>query len=116
MFARANGLCLNLNTVLVLLLVLRYTITLMRRMGFVKVLPLDNHIFLHKMTGLVIFCQAWFHTVMHLCNFCKGLDHACSEQTILNYIIYVFVFSHQHCAYAGEIPVLKPQEFGSEDD
>ena len=89
MFARANGLCLNLNTVIVLLLVLRYTITLMRRMGFVKVLPLDNHIFLHKMTGLVIFCQAWFHTVMHLCNFCKGLDHACTEQTILNYIIYV---------------------------
>ena len=71
MFSRANALCINLNTVIVLLLVLRYAITLMRRMGLVHVLPLDHHIFLHKMTGMVIFCQAWFHTSMHIFNYCE---------------------------------------------
>ena len=61
--------CLNVNTLLILFLVLRYTITLLRKLGFVSILPLDHHIFLHKLTGIVIFCQAWFHAIMHICNF-----------------------------------------------
>ena len=45
-------------------------------MGLVHMLPLDHHIFLHKMTGMVIFCQAWFHTIMHLCNYCECITFA----------------------------------------
>ncbi len=68
------GLCLNFNSVMILIFVLRNTITLMRKMGLVNIFPLDYHVFLHKMTGILIFCQAWFHTIMHLTNFCK-LNH-----------------------------------------
>ena len=56
---------------LILILVLRYTITVMRELGIGSVLPLDNNIYLHKVVGYLIFFQAWFHTIMHLCNFGK---------------------------------------------
>jgi hypothetical protein len=59
MLSRASGLCLNLNAALVLTLVLRHTLTYLRRLGFAAFLPLDNHIWLHKVVGTVIFAQAW---------------------------------------------------------
>ena len=65
------GLCLNFSSMLVIVLVLRYTITKCRNMGLTKYLPLDNNIYLHKVTGLTIFVLAWLHTIMHLCNICK---------------------------------------------
>ena len=67
------GLCLNFSSMLVIVLVLRYTITKCRNMGLTKYLPLDNNIYLHKVTGLTIFVLAWLHTIMHLFNFCKLL-------------------------------------------
>ena len=57
---------------LILILVLRYTITVMRELGLGSILPLDNNIYLHKVLGYLIFIQATVHTVMHLCNFCKS--------------------------------------------
>ena len=54
---------------LILLLVLRHSITLLRSLGLASILPLDNNIYLHKMVGSLIFFHAWFHTIMHLCNF-----------------------------------------------
>ena len=47
----------------------RYTITKLRDLGLSIILPLDNNIYIHKVIGRVIFLQAWFHTIMHLCNF-----------------------------------------------
>jgi predicted ferric reductase len=38
-------------------------------LGLVKILPLDQHIGLHKLTGILIFFQAWFHAIMHFLNF-----------------------------------------------
>ena len=72
-FSLLAGLCLNFSSMLVIVLVLRYTITKCRNMGLTKYLPLDNNIYLHKVTGLTIFVLAWLHTIMHLCNFCKLL-------------------------------------------
>ncbi len=57
------------NSMLILVLVLRYAITVMRELGIGAVLPLDNNIYLHKVLGYLIFTQASIHTVMHLCNF-----------------------------------------------
>ena len=54
---------------LILLLILRHTITLLRSLGLATVLPLDNNIYLHKMVGTLIFIHAWSHTITHLCNF-----------------------------------------------
>ncbi len=64
-----SGRVLLYNSMLILVLVLRYTITVMRELGIGAVLPLDNNIYLHKVVGYLIFVQATVHTVMHLCNF-----------------------------------------------
>merc|ERR1719250_440142 len=69
LLSRANGKTLLFNSILVLLLVLRNTITLLRKFGLGSILPLDNNIYLHKLVGVMIFIQALIHTIMHLCNF-----------------------------------------------
>ena len=66
-----TGRTLLFNSTLILVLVLRYTITKLRELGLAVVLPVDNNIYLHKVTGWLIFIQSLFHTVMHLCNFGK---------------------------------------------
>ncbi|XP_028035380.1 NADPH oxidase 5 [Bombyx mandarina] len=67
--ARACGQCLNFNCAWVLVLMLRHSITALRVRGFGSVLPLDHHIYLHKLTGTLIFGYSLLHTLMHLCNF-----------------------------------------------
>ena len=69
MLSRANGRSLLYLSTLILLLVLRHSITLLRSLGLASILPLDNNIYLHKMVGSLIFFHAWFHTIMHLVNF-----------------------------------------------
>ena len=65
------GRCLNFSSMMVIVLVLRFTITKCRNLGLSAILPLDHNIFLHKLTGCTIFGLAWFHAIMHICNFCK---------------------------------------------
>ena len=60
---------MNFNSVMILVLVLRYTITILRNMGLAHVLPLDHNIYFHKVVGWIIFVQAWLHTIAHLINF-----------------------------------------------
>lgn len=69
MLSRANGRTLLFNSTMILVVVLRYTITKMRDLGLSKVLPLDHNIYVHKLIGSLLFLQAWFHTLMHLINF-----------------------------------------------
>eukprot|EP00090_Calanus_glacialis_P005272 TRINITY_DN14088_c0_g1_i1.p1 TRINITY_DN14088_c0_g1~~TRINITY_DN14088_c0_g1_i1.p1 ORF type:complete len:1071 (+),score=285.92 TRINITY_DN14088_c0_g1_i1:327-3215(+) len=69
LLSRACGRTLLFNSVLILCLVLRYTITLLRNMGLASILPLDNNIYFHKLTGRLIFVQAWIHALMHFINF-----------------------------------------------
>ncbi|KAF3428053.1 hypothetical protein E2986_09001 [Frieseomelitta varia] len=54
MLARACGQCLNFNCSFILVLILRQCITFLRTHGFNSVLPLDQHIYLHKLTGILI--------------------------------------------------------------
>lgn len=67
--ARACGQCLNFNCMMVLVLMLRHCITYLRTRGFSQFLPLDQHIYFHKVTGVLIFVYASVHTVAHLLNF-----------------------------------------------
>ena len=69
LLSRACGRTLLFNSVMILILVLRYTITGLRDLGLASVLPLDNNIYFHKLVGRMIFVQAWLHAVMHFCNF-----------------------------------------------
>ncbi|GLH10501.1 Dual oxidase [Gryllus bimaculatus] len=67
--ARACGQCLNFNCMFVLVLMLRQCITFLRTRGFSMFLPLDQHIYFHKLTGVLIFIYSVVHTIMHLLNF-----------------------------------------------
>ncbi|XP_017893165.1 NADPH oxidase 5 [Ceratina calcarata] len=69
MLARACGQCLNFNCTFILVLVLRQCITFLRTHGFNSVLPLDQHIYLHKITGVLIGIFSVVHTLTHLLNF-----------------------------------------------
>lgn len=64
-----SGQCLNFNCAFVLVLMLRQCITFLRTRGFGAFLPLDNHIYLHKMTGCVIAAFSLVHTLAHVLNF-----------------------------------------------
>ncbi|XP_030377157.1 NADPH oxidase 5 isoform X2 [Scaptodrosophila lebanonensis] len=67
--ARACGQCLNFNCAWVLVLMLRHTLTYLRSRGLSSYLPLDHHVYLHKLTGITISVLSLVHTIMHLFNF-----------------------------------------------
>jgi hypothetical protein len=62
---------LNFNSSFILILMLRHTLTFLRNHGFAAFLPLDQHIYLHKMCGWLILFYALAHTVAHLFNICE---------------------------------------------
>ena len=110
MMSRANGRTLLYNSMFIVVLVLRNTITALRTLGLASILPLDNNIYLHKVVGYIIFFQAWFHTIMHLCNFGR-----------LRFYNHFFIergnefkkfFSHQHPAGPCEICPAHQQVLG----
>lgn len=63
------GQCLNFNCAFILVLMLRQCITFLRTRGFTAFVPLDNHIYMHKVTGILIAAYSAVHTCMHLLNF-----------------------------------------------
>ena len=68
MTSRAMGLTMDFNTMMVLTMVLRHSLTTLRKLGLAKILPIDNNIWLHKVFGWTLFVQAWLHTIAHLFN------------------------------------------------
>ncbi|KAL7741669.1 hypothetical protein ACLKA6_000290 [Drosophila palustris] len=66
--ARACGQCLNFNCAWVLVLMLRHSLTYLRSRGLSSFLPLDHHVYLHKLTGITISVLSLVHTIMHLFN------------------------------------------------
>ncbi len=69
MTSRACGKCLVVHSVVIFVLVLRMSLTHMRNRGWNSFLPLDEHIYLHKVVGVLIFLLSWIHTVAHFLNF-----------------------------------------------
>ncbi|XP_076766799.1 NADPH oxidase [Xylocopa sonorina] len=99
MLARACGQCLNFNCSFILVLMLRYCITFLRTHGFNSVLPLDQHIYLHKLTGVLIGVFSAIHTLMHLLNF----------GTV---VIYDEVLNHNNYTMAEWVLTDRPGLFG----
>jgi hypothetical protein len=52
----------------ILVLMLRHSITKLREFGVNVLLPLDKHIFFHKVTGRLMFIYSIVHTIAHLGN------------------------------------------------
>ena len=69
--ARACGQCLNFTSMFILVLMLRHCITKLRELGLAVLLPLDRHIYFHKVTGRLIVIYSIVHTGAHLGNLCK---------------------------------------------
>ena len=66
--ARGCGMALNFDCALIVVFVLRRTLTFARNTLIGRYLPIDDSIQLHKFTGRVIFFWSVLHTVMHLAN------------------------------------------------
>ncbi|XP_050722908.1 NADPH oxidase 5-like [Eriocheir sinensis] len=69
MGARACGQCLNLDCALLLLLILRRTVTRLRSSALGHLLPCDQHVHFHKMAGWTVFLLSILHTLFHIANF-----------------------------------------------
>ena len=74
MFSRAAGKNILALSVIIIMLVLRNTITLLRNMGVGRFLPLDNNIYLHKVVGVLIFCLGMVHSLCHFLNFAINIQ------------------------------------------
>lgn len=85
------GQCLNFNCAFVLVLMLRQCITFLRTRGLGAFLPLDNHIYMHKVTGILIAIYSLVHTIMHLINFSVIVvnDHKlnCKNYTLSDWLL-----------------------------
>ena len=68
-----QGMCLNFNCTLLMVLVIRNLITSLRKIGLASLLPLDENIAAHKHVGYLSFVCAIVHMIGHLFNFCKSL-------------------------------------------
>ncbi|XP_033112375.1 NADPH oxidase 5-like [Anneissia japonica] len=66
--ARGCGASLNVAVVMVVMFMLRYWATRMRRTRMAKLLPLDNFLMFHKMLGVIVACYSLVHTVAHVGN------------------------------------------------
>lgn len=60
----------------ILVLMLRHSITKLREFGLNWLLPLDRHIYFHKVIGRLIFVYSLVHTICHLGNISMPHDFA----------------------------------------
>ncbi|XP_071501185.1 NADPH oxidase 5-like [Diadema antillarum] len=67
--ARGTGRCLSFNCCFVLVLMLRKLLTILRNSFLMSVLPLDQHVDIHKMVAVLILVFTVFHTIAHAANF-----------------------------------------------
>ena len=74
MVSRAAGKNILALSIIVIMLVLRNTITFLRNHGFVKYLPLDNNIYIHKIVGCLIFFLGMIHSACHFTNFAVNIQ------------------------------------------
>jgi predicted ferric reductase len=64
--ARTHGMCLNFNSVFILVLMLKSSLTWLRSSWVGKYLPVDQHIKYHKAVAVIIFILSILHTIGHL--------------------------------------------------
>lgn len=64
--ARTHGMCLNFNSVLVLVLMLKSSLTWLRSTWIGKYLPIDQHIRYHKAVAVIILTLSILHCAGHL--------------------------------------------------
>ena len=74
MTSRAAGKNILALSIIVIMFVLRNSITFLRNKGWGKILPLDNNIYLHKIVGCLIFVLGMLHSACHFANFAINIQ------------------------------------------
>ena len=74
MFSRAAGKNILALSIIIIICVLRNTITFLRNCGLGQILPLDHHIYLHKVVGCLIFFFTVIHSICHFINFAVNIQ------------------------------------------
>ena len=69
MVSRAAGKNILFLSIIIIMFVLRNSITFLRNKGLGRYLPLDNNIYLHKIIGVLIFILGMIHSLCHFSNF-----------------------------------------------
>ncbi|CAB3992535.1 NADPH oxidase 5, partial [Paramuricea clavata] len=64
--ARINGMCLNFNSMFILVVMMKGLLTWLRSTRFGKFFPIDQHIIFHKCVAAVILLQSVLHFIGHL--------------------------------------------------
>ena len=72
--ARINGMCLNFNSMFILVLMMKGLLTWVRSTRFGKFFPIDQHIIFHKCVAGVILFQSVLHFIGHLGRYSKYLS------------------------------------------
>ena len=75
---------LNFNCAFIALSMARRTLTFLRHTRIGPYLPIDDHIEVHKIVGVMIGVYSVIHTVCHLANIGKHLHHLSSSNTYCN--------------------------------
>ncbi|XP_063437585.1 NADPH oxidase 5-like isoform X2 [Mytilus trossulus] len=83
--ARVCGLPLNFNCMLILILMMRKSLTYLRLTFWNNFLPLDHNILFHKRVGIIIFILAIIHTGAHIGNAVVVADE--SEFTVADILV-----------------------------
>ncbi|XP_037077900.1 LOW QUALITY PROTEIN: NADPH oxidase 5-like [Pollicipes pollicipes] len=101
--ARACGQTLNFTCAFIIAVMLRNVITFARSHGLGSFLPLDEHIYFHKMAGMFVFVYSVVHTFAHLCNLALNVVPPDGPLSALN---------SGNFTYAEWLLTMRPRRFG----
>lgn len=106
--ARGCGACLNFNGALILVPMLRYTLSWVRRRRLGRLLPVDDSIEIHRIVGEVLFALAVVHTLAHGLNILVNLGPQAWSSTanitgaaLLVVLIMMWLFSRERVRRSG---------------
>ena len=74
MVSRAAGKNILFLSIIIIMFVLRHSITFLRNKGLGRYLPLDNNIYIHKIIGVLIFVLGMIHSLCHFSNFAVNIQ------------------------------------------
>lgn len=106
--ARGCGACLNFNGALILVPMLRYTVSWVRRRRLGRLLPVDDSVEIHRIVGETIFVLALVHTVAHGLNILINLGPGAWKSTanitgavLLWVLTMMWLFSRERVRRSG---------------
>ncbi|MPC25224.1 NADPH oxidase 5 [Portunus trituberculatus] len=111
MGARACGQCLNLDCALLLLLILRRTVTRLRSSSVGHLLPCDQHVHFHKMAGWTVFLLSILHTLFHIANFGVCVAEVCVSASDRRVICVIATVRGRGGAVVVKLLIRRPKNF-----